>query len=449
MDIAYWTLGEGPALIVPPPALPFSHLQLEWDIPEMRHWYEHLGEGRQLVRFDNRGSGLSQRDVDDFSCESLVRDMESVADQLELEQFDLFGFYYAGPATVAYAALHPERVRSLVLWCSFASVADVRNSQANPQLNEALKSLIKADFEVFTETLSHSVFGWAAGEQAHRFAEFMRNSLTADTAQLCWEQNDDLDVSDRLSQVRCPTLVLQRREFPMLGIDVARGLASRIPNAHLTLLEGASLSPYVGDMETALRTIDEFLGTTRGADRPRVAPHRHPGTAAGLRTILFTDMAESTATTQRLGDAEAQELVRVHNTVVRDALRAHDGVEVKHTGDGIMASFVSATGALECAIAIQRALAWHSEEHPDAAMAVRIGLNPGEPVAEADDLFGTAVQLASRVCTHAEPDQILVPEALRHLVAGKGFLFGDRGEVLLRGFEDRVRLFEVRWRPED
>jgi class 3 adenylate cyclase len=202
-------------------------------------------------------------------------------------------------------------------------------------------------------------------------------------------------------------------------------------------------------MEGPLRAIEEFLGITRDQDRRTASSHRHAGASAGLRTILFTDMVESTATTLRLGDAEAQELVRVHNSVVRTALRAHDGVEVKHTGDGIMASFGSATAALECAIVIQRAVASHCDEQPSAPFAVRIGLNPGEPVAEADDLFGAAVQLASRICTNAEPSQILVPEALRHLVAGKGFLFADRGEVPLRGFEDPVRLFEVRWRPED
>jgi len=157
-------------------------------------------------------------------------------------------------------------------------------------------------------------------------------------------------------------------------------------------------------------------------------------------------MEGSTTLTQRLGDAKAQELLRTHNTIVRDALKAHSGSEIKHTGDGIMASFASASRALECAIAIQRAFAQHNESNPDTPIRVRIGLNAGAPVAEEADLFGTAVQLAARICAHAEPAEILAPIVVRELAAGKGFLFADRGDVALRGFEDPVRLYEVRWR---
>jgi len=155
----------------------------------------------------------------------------------------------------------------------------------------------------------------------------------------------------------------------------------------------------------------------------------------------------STALTQRLGDAKAQDVLRTHNRIVRDALKAHSGSEIKHTGDGIMASFASASRALECAIAMQRAFAAHNES-AEQPIRVRIGLNAGEPVAEEKDLFGTAVQLAARICAQAEPGEILAPIVVRELAAGKGFLLADRGDVALRGFEDPVRLYEVRWREE-
>ena len=133
--------------------------------------------------------------------------------------------------------------------------------------------------------------------------------------------------------------------------------------------------------------------------------------------------------------------MRQHNTAVRDALRAHAGKEIKHTGDGIMASFASARGAVDCAIAIQRALAAAGD-----SVRVRIGLNAGEPVAEEQDLYGTSVQLAARVCAEADAGEIMVSNVVRELSAGKGFLFNDRGDHALRGFEDPVRLYEVRWR---
>jgi class 3 adenylate cyclase len=191
-----------------------------------------------------------------------------------------------------------------------------------------------------------------------------------------------------------------------------------------------------------METMTQFL------DEGRTAEPAAAALATGdVHTILITDMEGSTSLTQRLGDAKAQEVLRTHNSIVRDALKAHSGSETKHTGDGIMASFASATRALECAIDIQRALASHNES-AEEPIRVRISVNAGEPVAEEKDLFGTAVQLAARICAHAEPGQILVPIVVRELAAGKKFLFADLGEAVLRGFEDPVRLFEVRWREE-
>ncbi len=172
-----------------------------------------------------------------------------------------------------------------------------------------------------------------------------------------------------------------------------------------------------------------------------------------MYTILFTDMASSTALTQRLGDAGAQEVRRAHNEIVRAALSANSGSEIKHTGDGIMASFATASSALECAIAIQCGVAEHKQEHPDSPLSVYIGLNAGEPIAEDDpdgrvDLFGTSVNLAKRICDQAEAGQIVASNVVRELAAGKDFLFADLGETELRGFEDPVKLWELRWREQ-
>ncbi|CAN5236923.1 hypothetical protein BH18GEM1_BH18GEM1_21510 [soil metagenome] len=168
----------------------------------------------------------------------------------------------------------------------------------------------------------------------------------------------------------------------------------------------------------------------------------------GLRTILFTDMIESTSTTQRLGDEGGMRLLRSHDTIVRDALSNSGGREVKHTGDGIMASFASAARAVECAVAIQRALAAHNERNPEQPIRVRIGMSAGEPVAEHKDLFGAAVQLARRVCDYADTDAILVSSVVRDLCIGKPFGFRDRGEAAFKGFADPVRVHEVQWGPE-
>ncbi|MGB6836175.1 MAG: adenylate/guanylate cyclase domain-containing protein, partial [Dehalococcoidia bacterium] len=240
--------------------------------------------------------------------------------------------------------------------------------------------------------------------------------------------------------VKAPTLVLHRRQLSWLSADIARGLASQIPDARLALLEGESGAIFLGDTRAVLTAISQFMG--EGEEAAAVA---EPPAAGAFRTILFTDVEGSTALTQRVGDTRARDVLRTHERIVRDALRAHGGSEVKTMGDGIMASFPSATWALECAIAMQRAFAEHNES-AEEAIRVRVGLNAGEPIAEEDDLFGTAVIVAARIAAKAEGGEVLASDVVRQLVAGKGFLFSDRGDAVLRGFEDPVRLYEVRWR---
>lgn len=162
-------------------------------------------------------------------------------------------------------------------------------------------------------------------------------------------------------------------------------------------------------------------------------------------TVLFTDMVGSTDMTQAKGDAAAQEVVRRHNSIVRQALSEFDGREVKHTGDGIMASFASTANAVDAAITIQRAVNAHNATTPNIPVHLRIGINAGEPIQEEDDLFGTTVQLAARICAKSEADQVLCSNVVRELSQGKGRRFGSLGEHELKGFRDPVALYEVIW----
>ena len=163
----------------------------------------------------------------------------------------------------------------------------------------------------------------------------------------------------------------------------------------------------------------------------------------GIRTILFTDIVGSTELTQRHGDDGAMAFLRAHDTIVRDALGESGGREVKHTGDGIMACFASAVAAARCATRIQRALAQHAQEHKEVPVKVRIGAAAGEPVENHLDLFGVTVQLAARLCSHAQPAQSLVSNVVAELCIGKGLTFHDLGEVALRGFDRPIRVHAV------
>jgi class 3 adenylate cyclase len=147
---------------------------------------------------------------------------------------------------------------------------------------------------------------------------------------------------------------------------------------------------------------------------------------------------------RRLGDERGREVLREHERITRDLLKQHGGAEVKTMGDGFMASFASVTKAMDCAIALQRAFAAHTDSMPEP-LHVRVGLNAGEPIEEDGDLFGSMVIIASRIAAKAGAGEILIPEPLRHLLSGKSYVYADRGETILKGFEDAVRLYEVRW----
>jgi class 3 adenylate cyclase len=162
----------------------------------------------------------------------------------------------------------------------------------------------------------------------------------------------------------------------------------------------------------------------------------------GIRTVLFTDIVESTSLTQSLGDEAAMALVQTHDTVVRDALAATGGREIKHMGDGIMAAFVSAAAAVRCATRVHRELSQALESN-FGPVTVRIGAAAGEPVEANRDLFGSTVQLASRLCRHADPKQTLVSNVIVELCIGKGLAFRDLGEITVKGFDHPVHVHAV------
>lgn len=345
---------------------------------------------------------------------------------------------------IAYAVRHPGRVSHLVLNNTYARYADVAS---HPHIR-ALRALWDQDWETYTETAANMLMGWAGGEPARRYAAFARECVSQKDLQGLMAVVSEFDVTELLPQVRTPTLVLESRQMPAIGVEIAMRLASQIRGAQFVVYDEAHPDPFARDIEIVLKAIDEFEGTGEEA-----APGAEPS-GGTFRTILFTNVEGSTGSTRRLGDARAREGSREHERMVRDALRAHGGSEAKTMGDGLMASFSSATEALECAIALQRAFRDYNEalfcqaqeEHTERAeVRARVGLNAGEPTAVEDDPFETAAVLAARIAAKAEGGEILVSDVVRQVVAGKGFLFSDRGDVALRGFEDPVRVYGVLW----
>jgi pimeloyl-ACP methyl ester carboxylesterase/DNA-binding CsgD family transcriptional regulator len=228
--IAYSTLGDGPPLVLMP-AILFSHLEKLWEIPELRRGLEQLAKHWTVVRYDNRGCGLSERNVIDFSVEAHISDLEAVAGALHLDQFALNAPMLAGPVGIAFAARNPERLTHLILQSTVA-----RASDAGPAQSQALLALVEMNWDLFTETAARVMFQWSNEQSARIAPPILRESVEQDAAIGLLRAAVELDVSEELALIQAPTLVIHNRQFP-LPIAVARALTSRIPDARLAAVD--------------------------------------------------------------------------------------------------------------------------------------------------------------------------------------------------------------------
>ncbi|MEX0682892.1 MAG: adenylate/guanylate cyclase domain-containing protein [Dehalococcoidia bacterium] len=231
---------------------------------------------------------------------------------------------------------------------------------------------------------------------------------------------------------------MHRRQDALFPFAIGQKIAAGIRNARFLPLEGDIHYHALGDSEAVLNAMLAFLAE----DAPKPAPKASAPPDSAFRAVLFTDLVGHTEMMSRLGDDRGRDVLREHERITREVLKANGGTEVKTMGDGFMASFGSVTKAVECAVALQRAFA----EHVGEALNVRVGLNAGEPIEEDGDLFGATVILASRIAAKAAGGEILVADTVRGLCSGKGFLFADRGEFVAKGFEEPVRVYQVSWR---
>lgn len=431
VGLAVSTVGAGPPLIIIPGWI--SHLELDWAYPLGRDFYQRLAEDNLLVRYDKRGTGLSDRGVTDYSPEANLRDLEAIITALGLKRPALMGYSQGGPISVAYAVEHPDDVSHLILYGSYhdGTTAYFRD------LVEGFAALIRADWGSYGSTALVDMFAPGLPQEGRTaVAQYFGQAADREGAIATLKSLFDFRVTDLLPQVRTPTLVLHRRGDRTCPFQQGREMAARIPGARFVPMEGDIHAIVWGDTEPIVTAIADFLAGQEGATV------RKPATG-GLQTIVFTHIVGSTELTQKLGDAGFHELRRAHNELVRNGLAITVGTEIKHTGDGIMASFPSASRAVAWAIEMQESVAARNEADPANQIEVKVGLNAGEPLAEDGDVFGTAVQMARRICDSAGPGQILASDVVRQLAAGKGIEFRNLGTADLKGFAEAVQLYEI------
>ena len=428
VHVAYQVSGDGPLDLVLVPGF-VSHVEYQWEDPLTARFFERLASFSRLIRFDKRGTGLSDRVAGVPPLEERMDDIRAVMDAAGSERAAIIGFSEGGQLAMMFAATYPERTIALLLVGS--SVAARRDDDYPwgrlPEDRQAELDSMEANWgrtpwgvEIYAPTL--------ADDPAFRrwWTTFQRLAASPGAAVARVRMNALNDTRHILPAIRVPTLILHRRDDRSTPVHAGRYLASHIAGAKYIEQEGQDHLPWIGDADAVLNEIEEFLTGARSEAEPdRV-----------LATVLFTDIVNSTARAADLGDRRWRDLLERHNTLVRRELARARGREVHTTGDGFLATFDGPARAIRCAATLCDAVR-------DLGIQIRAGLHTGECEIIGDDVGGIAVHIGARVAAAAGPSEVLVSSTVKDLVAGSGIQFRDNGVHALKGVPGDWRLYAV------
>jgi pimeloyl-ACP methyl ester carboxylesterase len=433
LNIAYQVIGDGRIDLVLVHGWVCS-FQPGWENPKIARFYRRLASLGRLVLFDKRGTGLSDRVPSDRlpDLETRMDDVRAVMDAAGSERAIVIGISEGGAMSALFAATHPERVAGLVLLGTFARRMWAPDYPFGPTEEEWQAQQTPPDAEdwasaVTRRWLERTSPGIVRDEAAFRwYASYVTRGASPGAQEALARMNKDLDIRHVLPAIRVPTLVLYRSHEWYR--DATRYMAERIQGAETVELPGADHIPWEGDQDALLDRIAAFVSRSAGAapaDGRRV-----------LATILVADLVGSTETAARLGDRAWTELLARHERTVKEVLARFSGEVVDMAGDGVLALFDGPSRAIRAALTLRRELA-------QLDLPVRVGIHTGEIERVGHRPRGIAVHLAARVAGEAGPGEVLVTATTRDLVAGSGLAFSDRGERLLRGFDEPRRLHEA------
>jgi class 3 adenylate cyclase/pimeloyl-ACP methyl ester carboxylesterase len=429
VHIAYQVWGDGPLNLVFLPGW-ISHVELMWEEAATARFFERLGSFATVAFFDKRGTGLSDPVplIELPTLEQRVDDARAVMDAAGMERAALLGVSEGGAMGVLFAATYPTRTTALILygcWAKMTRAPDYPWGLPPPAAERALAQIEEGwSRGDALDVLAPTVAGDAAFKQ--RWARFQRMSASVGAAVAIMRMNFQTDVRSALPLVSAPTLIIQRSGDHMVRPEHGRYLADHIPDAKYLELPGEDHIFFLGDNESVLGEIEEFLTGDRATTEPERA----------LATVLFTDVVGSTKRAAELGDQQWRDLLERHDNLVARHLERHRGRLVKSTGDGVLATFDGPARAIRYATALRDALR-------SLDIDIRAGLHTGEVELRGDDLAGIAVHITARVEALAEPGEVLVSRTVVDLVAGSGIEFLDRGEHELKGVPGSWRLFAV------
>ncbi|HZT17587.1 MAG TPA: alpha/beta fold hydrolase [Gaiellaceae bacterium] len=420
VNIAYQVTGGGPFDLVVVSGF-VSHLENDWEHPASARLLERLGSFARLIRFDKRGTGLSDRAVGLPDFETRMDDVRAVMDDAASERAALFGYSEGGPLAILFAATYPERVRALVLYGTYAKRTGPDDDYPWCETREqrlAYAAAVEREWGVQAD-LTRMAPG-ADEAFARWWMARARAAASPGSARDLVLMNSQADVRDVLPAVQAPTLVLHRVGDRDARVEEGRYIASHIPGARFVELSGDTHVPF-WEPDEVVDEVEEFLTGVRPA---RVDDRV-------LATVLFTDIVGSTERLGALGDRAWAQLLERHHARVRRELARFGGEEIDTAGDGFLALFDGPARAVRCAAAVREAVG-------DLGLEVRAGVHTGEverPGGSAPR--GIAVHVGARIASTASAGEVLVSATTRDLVAGSGLEFVDRGEVVLKGVGSR------------
>ncbi len=430
MRIAYQITGNGPFDVVWAPGT-MSHLDLDWEIPQRALFFERFSQFCRLIRFDKRGTGLSDRPMKMATLEERTDDIRAVMDDVGIERAHIFGVSEGGSMACLFAATYPERVNSLLVWGAQArwiASPDHPWGQTQEQHDQMI-AMIDDDWPSFEYITGP---GAGVGKEAdpafiESLSRYMRAAANPSAVRAYEQMNGQIDTRPILPSIQVPTLVMNRTGDPCANVEAARDMASRIPGAKFKEYPGNSHSMMLDDMETVLSDIQEFITGERPIDSSdRV-----------LATVLFLDIACSTERAAELGDTSWRNLLNSYYAIVRKELARFRGKEVNTTGDAFLATFDGPARAVRCALAIALAVR-------QLGIEVRAGVHTGECELMGDNVGGIAVHTGARIMAKSEPGGLLVSGTVKDLVSGSGINFQDCGIHQLKGIPGEWRLFSAR-----
>jgi pimeloyl-ACP methyl ester carboxylesterase len=426
-SIAYQVHGEGPLDLVLIPGF-VSHVELIWEDPTIARFLRRLASFSRLIVFDKRGQGLSDRPGWPPTLEESMDDLRAVMDAAGSERAAVFGISEGGPMSALFAASHPDRVTSLVLFGTWAKMLRAPDFPQGIE-EQALGGLREMLREGWGGPVAAEFWAPSAAEDPdfrRCWARLLRQGTSPQGALALIDLYREIDVRPVLPTISAPTLVLHRKDDIVVRERQGRYLAEAIPDARFVELDGCDHLAWIGDQDALLDEIEEFLvGSRRSQDTDRA-----------LATVLFTDVVESTATAARLGDRAWRNLIERHDATVRRHLSLHRGREVKTMGDGFLATFDGPARAIRCATSLR-------DDLSTLDLPIRAGIHTGEVELIGDDVAGMAVNIGARIGALADPGEVYVSSTVKELVVGSGLDFVERGVHTLKGAPGEWRLFAV------